>query len=240
MKKIFLLPAVLLLLILSLQSVSAIGLFVFEEYSTSYFVKGRTMVVEKEIVLRNIGSNVVIPGEMFFEISEQHGGNFRPATVRDSIALSGSTELVSRITEHTEHTDVSVQIWNPILPGFDYTFSLSYEMDFRPQGVFFHEVVFPVERMRESIDVRNRNTRMMLPTRYSITYAPSADVSSDGLYKIVDWGSRTDLTLEYSVLPMPELMPFRMVSVFWLTVLVLLGALFIFLNLKRTKKSKKK
>ena len=238
MKKILLSCTFLFFLIFFASFVSAnYELIVFEDYSTSYYVKGRTLLVEKELILKNTGNVAAIPGEIHFRVSEQHGDSSRGPLIKDVVALHNANKLDSRVDRYDTFSDVVVHIWSPLLPDFEYRFTLSYEMDFRPKGVFFHEVVFPVEET--TIPIRERDTRMMLPTGFAVTFAPNANVRSDGLYKIVDWGSRTDLSLEYTRLPMPQQMPFRMVSVFWLVVLVFLGTLFIFLNLKRSSSKNK-
>ena len=215
---------------------------IFEDYSTSYFVRGNTLLVEKEVILRNVGqSEYLVPGEIYFNVYERKGDSSVAPKIRDVSALQNNNqELETRIDTYDTHSTIAVRIWAPLSnqPNMQYRLSLSYEMDFRPKGFLFHEVVFPVETSSHTIV--DRSTRMMLPTGYTVTYAPSADVSTDGLHTIVDWGSRSDLSLEYTFLPLPEQMPFRMVSVFWLTVLVFLGVLFIFLNLRRTSVSKKK
>ena len=215
---------------------------IFEDYSTSYFVKGNTLVVEKEVIIRNVGrSEYLVPGEIYFNVYERRGDSSVAPSIRDVSALQNNDRsLDTRVDTHDTHSSIAVHIWSPLSnqPNMQYRLSLSYEMDFRPRGFLFHEVVFPVET--SSHRIVERSTRMMLPTGYTVTYAPTADVSSDGLHTIVDWGSQSDLSLEYTFLPLPEQMPFRMVSVFWLTVLVFLGVLFIFLNLRRTSTLKKK
>lgn len=237
MKKLFLLCFVVSLLIFS-PFVNAFEVVVFEQYDTVYSVKGRTLVVEKDLVLRNVGTNPIIPGEISFKLFEMHGDSSRSSNVRDVVALHNNNVLDTRVDSHTDFSDVVVHIWNPLLPDFDYSFSLSYEIDYRPRGVLFHEVVFPVEET--TISINDRTTTMLLPRRYSVTYAPHAVLSSTSDNKIVDWGSRSELSLEYTIIPLPEQMPFRMVSVFWLSVLILLGVIFIVLNVKRTRTSSKK
>ncbi|MFW5852401.1 MAG: hypothetical protein ACOCUR_00045 [Nanoarchaeota archaeon] len=210
---------------------------VFEDYETSYFLKDGVLTVEKEILIRNVGPSPVIPGQINFRMYEQRGENTQPAIIKDVIALNNDNEVESTVNTYDTYSDLVVHIWNPLLPDYEYPLSISYDLEFSPRGIFFRELVFPVEET--TIPVKDRYTRLFIPKSYSVTYAPSAEISSDSLYKIVDWGSGSEFAIEYTLLPFPR-MPFRMVSVFWLSVLVILGALFIFLNMKRSKKDSRK
>ncbi|MFW6230632.1 MAG: hypothetical protein ACOC32_01265 [Nanoarchaeota archaeon] len=226
---------VLLFLVLA-ASALAYDVIVFEDYETSYFLKDGKLEVENDVVLKNVGSNPIIPGEIHFRI---YSGSEKvePAKVSELVAMNNNNELDTRIEEYSEYADIVVHVWNPVLPGFEFPISISYDVDFRPKGVLFPQIVFPVEET--TVPVREKSVRVMIPERYSITYAPGADLSSDSLYDIAAWDDDDEPALEYSILPFPR-MPFRMVSIFWLTVLIILGAVFIMLNLRRPGSKKKK
>lgn len=227
-KSIFILFAVLVLA----SAVQAYDVMVFDNYQTSYYLKSGVLTVEKQLSLKNVGNNPIIPGEIHFRVYEKMGDTEKAAKITDLMALTNNRNLESRVESYDGYSDVIVHIWNPILPGFEIPVTVSYDMEFKPRGILFHEIVFPIEET--TIPIRQSDVTLYLPKQYSVTYAPLATIDGDNLYDIVHWQDTDDLSIEYTRLPFPK-MPFRMVSLFWLVVLMVLGTIFIFLNLKRKK-----
>jgi hypothetical protein len=232
MKQVAKLSLLLLSFILVASAVQGYEVMVFENYDTSYYLKNGVLTVEKELSLKNVGNNPIIPGEIHFRVYESNGDSETAAEITELTALTNNRNLESRVETYDGYADVVVHVWNPILPGFEIPVSLSYDMKFRPRGILFHEVVFPIEET--TIPIRESSATLYIPKRFSVTYAPFASVSGDSMYDIIEWDETDDLSIEYTILPFPK-MPFRMVSLFWLVVLMILGTIFIFLNMKRKK-----
>lgn len=230
MRTKFLLVSLTFFLIALSASSFAYDVVVFEDYDTSYFLKEGKLSVEKRIRLKNIGKNPIIPGELHFRVYEARGEKSYPVEVENLAASNNNNDLSTRVTKYKEYSDIIVHVWNPVLPEFELPITISYDLDFAPKGVFFHEVQFPIEET--TIPIRDSSVNFMLPKKYHVTYATTTEINEDGIYNIVRWINDDDLSLEYTLLPLPRT-PFRMVSVFWLSILVVLGVIFIFLNSRR-------
>ena len=231
--------ACFLVLLVPLISLStyAYDVVVFEQYDTSYYLQSGKLIVEKDLILQNTGNNPIIPGELHFKLYQQDGDKIEPAKITELVATSNANDLTARVDSFDDYSDLVVHVWNPLLPGFNFPISISYEMDFRPKGILFHELAFPIEET--TIPVQESSTSLMLPKQYKVTYAPSAEITEDNAYRVVNWNDDEEFAIEYTVLPLPRV-PFRMVSVFWLIVLLILGTVFIFLNMKRPNSKHKK
>lgn len=230
----------LLLLFLPISSIfvsADFELIVFQEYDKTYFLDGNILRVEKDLVLRNVGSNPVMPGDIRFRVYEVRGGNLVPSEIREIQASDNSRELDTYVEQFSEYSTLVVRVFNPLLPEFDYQIRLSYEINFNPTGILFHEMIFPIEET--TIPIRDSSTTFIIPNRYRITYAPNVEIVQDSMHRTIDWDSDDELVLEYTRLPLPQA-PFRMVSVFWLSILAVLGVLFIYLNSRRPDGKRKK
>lgn len=221
-----------LLVLVFAFSAAAYDVVVFENYETSYFLKDGKLSVEKRVLLRNVGNNPIIPGELHFRVYEQRGDKQIPVEIKNLVASNPSSQLTTRVTLYDDYSDVVVHVWNPVLPDFDLPLTISYDLDFKLKGVLFHEVQFPIEET--TIPIRDSKVDFMLPNQFSVTFTTGDVIAEDNMNKVVQWVNEDDLSLEYSRLPLPNT-PFRMVGIFWMTILVALGAIFIFLNAKRQK-----
>ncbi len=231
--------AVSLALLFMPAMVEAFDVVAFQEYDKTYYLEGDVLRVEKDLVMRNIGNNPIVPGEVRFRMYEVRGSTTVPSDIDEIYARDNSRELDARVEKYSDYSDLIVHVFNPILPGFDYPISISYELEFNPTGILFHEMLFPIEET--TIPIRDSVTRLVMPNRYRVTFAPDTQIEQDGMRRTIEWDGDSELLLEYTRLPMPQ-MPFRMVSVFWLSVLMVLGVTFIYLNSRRPdrKKSKKR
>lgn len=227
---------VLIVLVMPM-AVEAYDIVVFEDYDKTYFMDGDVLRVEKDLTLRNVGNNPIIPGDIRFRMYEVLGGETVPSEIDELQATDGSRELESRVESYDDYSSIIVSVYNPLLPGYDYQMTVSYEIDFNPTGILFHEMIFPIEET--TTPIRDSTTRLVMPNHYKVTFAPDAEISSDSMRQTIEWDGDSDLMLEYTRLPLPR-MPFRMVSVFWLIILAILGVLFIYLNSRRPDKRKRR
>jgi hypothetical protein len=214
------------LLILAAIPMAAAEVVVFDVYDTTATVQGGKIHVERDIRVKNIGQNPIIPGELHFRLHELRGGEKRPIPVESLSARSahGAT-LPTKITERRGETSLSVELWNPLLPQFHYDFSIEYVLDFKPSGILFYEIRLPQEET--TIPITNEQTTFLLRDRYHITYAPGGAISSLSGNTVVTWDSdSSDRVLEYSVIPLPRT-GVRAVNLFWLVIIAALIAFFV-------------
>lgn len=205
---------------------------VFERYDTTASIQGDTILIERDVRIKNTGLTPIIPGEVHFRLYQQRGDTRTPIPVTNFVASSETSgDLTTRITERNRDTDLSVHLWNPLLPNFHYDFSMSYEMEFSPSGILFYEIHLP--REDTTIPIVNENTQFLLDRGFSVTYAPDGQVSSAPTGNtVVSWTRDSDVrVIEYSRLPLPAI-GVRAVNVFWIIIILLLIGVFI-LSLRR-------
>lgn len=171
--------------------------------------------------MKNIGQAPVIPGELHFRLFEQDGKEKIPIVVTDLQATgSRGADLDAVILQREDETDLSVQVWDPLLPGFNYDFTMSYEMQFEPSGIFFHEITLP--REETTIAIRRERTEFRLADNFHVTYAPGSEVSKLSGFSVVNWDDADDArVIEFSRLPFPRV-GVRAVNVFWIMIIIVL------------------
>lgn len=202
---------------------AAIGeVVVFNDYVTHTTLKDDRLLIEREITLKNVGKNPIIPGELHFKLHEIKKNERVPSVVRDFKAQNDyQQELKTRTIEGREETDLVISVWEPVLPQFSYRIKLSYELEFKTKGLLFYELNVPLEET--SIPIRNNRHNLYIPSGYHVTYAPNAVVSSvsrnQNAYEMVSWENRESMVIEYSRLPLPK-MGIRAVNIFWGVVIV--------------------
>lgn len=211
---------------LCIISATCAEVVVFNSYETESYLQKDKLLIERAIVLQNVGSNPIIPGELHFKLHEIRKGEKVASEVSNLQAANDlGRELKSRQVETVQETDLVVSVWEPVLPKFTYKVLLSYDLRFRPKGLFFYEIKVPVEQT--TIPIRDNRHSLYLPAKYHVTYAPGAEVTtvqkgSENLRKVT-WSNREDMLVEYSRLPLPK-MGIRAVNVFWAMIIAILLA----------------
>jgi hypothetical protein len=224
------LPALLLLLLtgagLALFAVPATAeVLVFDKYETVSKVSGDKIHIEREMVITNVARNPVIPGELHFKIYESDGDEKHSVKITDFTSVNDrGTALGTKVVNKDDETDLSVTIWDPLLPGFSYKFRISYDLYFEPSGLLFYELRIPQEET--TIPIKGVKQTVLLDTKYHVTYAPETDISKVSGNTVVSWtGDNQQQVIEYSSLPLPRI-GIRAVNVFWGFLIVLLIGVF--------------
>lgn len=226
----------LLAILVLVPAVHAVDVVVFDTYNTVARIDGDKITIERDLRIKNVGRVPIIPGELHFRLHERRGDEKIPIPVSSFEAKSDRDESLStRVSERGGETDLSVQLWNPLLPGFHYDFTMTYEMEFDPSGILFYEIKLPQEDT--TIPIVNEDTVFELASGYHVTYAPSGEVSKLSGLTVVEWdNSQREKVIEYSRLPLPRT-GMRAVNVFWIVVILALIAVFI-LSLRKTRGGK--
>jgi len=191
---------------------------VFDRYDSETTLEKGVLHVKKSMRIKNIGNNPIIPGELHFKLYEIDKDERRaPKITGFSVTNPYERELDTRKIESDDEVDLIVNVWDPLLPDFYYEFTMYYDMEFSPSGLLFYELSVP--REDTTIPIQNSQTNFMLPKSYFVTYAPNADVSKDGKYKVVSWSDEDKMDLEYSLVPLPYT-GIRAVNIFWILMIV--------------------
>lgn len=225
----------LITLALSLLPAAAAEVVVFDRYVTKATLEGDTIHIERAVRIKNVGSSPIIPGELHFRLYEQKGGDKEPLAVTNFEASSNRGEkLATKISERKDETDLSIQLWNPLLPSFFYDFSMEYDLDFEPSGVLFYEIKLPQEDT--TIPIVNEETQFYLKKSYHVTYAPGSAVSKISGNTVVTWENTDDTrVVEYSRIPLPKT-GIRAVNVFWIVIIIALMAVLATSIMKQKRK----
>jgi hypothetical protein len=216
--------AVLLSLFLVINF-SLANVIVFEKYDTTYSFQKKYLKIQKDLRVLNVGPNPIIPGEIHFKLSEIIKEQQTPIKINNlKIFDHNGKEIESKISEKAEQTDLSFMIWQPLLPRHFYDFSMEYEIEFNPKGIFFYMVNIPKEAT--TIPIKKSTTTFELPKKYHVTYAPNGTIEkTDNSIKIY-WDKLDILKFEYSIVPLPK-MGIPMVNFFWITLMVVFLMIFI-------------
>lgn len=231
------LAAILLLALFSIPFSSA--QVVFSEYDTTASIKDDAIHIERTVTIKNNGQVPIIPGELHFRFYEQDGADKLPVGVSNVQARTDRGEtLRTKTAMRGDEQDVSVQIWDPLLPGFHKTFTMEYDIDFEATGVLFHEINLPQEQT--TIPIVEEQTRFRLNDRYHVTYAPETSINSLSGSTVVEWrpGSQ-ERVVEYSRLPFPRT-GLRAVNLFWIAVILALLGVFVLSFLRQRTQPRRK
>jgi hypothetical protein len=207
---------------------------VFDRYDTRNTLSDGVLKVEKNIVLKNAGRNPIIPGEIHFKVYEFEGKNQIPSKIENLDAHNNYNRLTSKVVREDDFSDIVVDIWNPLLSDFEFPLTISYEINYNQKGVLFHELNFPDDEV--TVPLAYSVTRLMLPDKYFVTYAPGAKIVKDGDFRVLEWENpEQDIVLEYTRIPLPK-MPFKFVTFFWMMIITVLVVITVYYNFLYKKK----
>lgn len=190
---------------------------VFSSYTTRAQIQDDgTLHIVKEMTLKNVGPSPVIPGELHFRMYEKDDEDEKASAITGYTAKGHyDNDLAIRKYDQTSQTELVIDIWEPILPGFIYRFKIEYDVDFKPKGILFYDISLPEEKT--TIPIQNQLYELSIPKNRHVTYTMGGTVSDN---KVV-WENVDAPQVEYSLLPLPRL-PLRGVNVFWFTLIVVL------------------
>jgi hypothetical protein len=228
LKKGIFLSFLLIFCMMCLVEIGFANVIVFSNYKTSAEIlpDGKLHII-KELTLKNVGRSPIIPGELHFRMYEQDGKEEVPSEITGYSASGHYNDLLSiKKYNYDTQTELVIDIWEPILPGFIYNFKIEYDVDFKPKGILFYNLMLPEEKT--TIPIENNIYELVIPQHKHITYTVGGTVSDN---KVV-WENVDSPQVEYSILPIPKL-PIKGVNLFWFSVIMLLC---ILLALKIFKK----
>jgi len=233
-------PLLFLILVVNLASAQV---EVFTEYNTKATLDGDILHVEKELSIKNNAIAPIIPGELHFQLykASADGRKIAPE-VRGLMATDYKGDpLSSSINQGSESTEVLVNVFEPLLPGFTYPLKVQYDIDFKPSGILFYEVNYPLEE--SSIPIENGKYTFEVPSGTYVTYAPGAEIEKNGdrttvVWEVEDKSQQPTLVFEYSMVPLP-LLPMKGVYLFWVSLIVLLLITLVAIIMKKRRMYKK-
>ncbi len=219
--------AFLILFLLSLQ-ISFAAVEVFSKFDTSIRINSdNTVEINKSLSLKNVYDVGIVPGQVEFKLARgTEGGKIKILDVQ-AVDQYGSV-LRTRVRENEDSSVIVIDVYYPLLPGFEYSFDLYYKFEYEPGGIFFKSLQIP---LREStIPIEDGRFSVTLPKSYYFTHT-----SEEGFDSITDgkatWVIANDnpkvVSFEYSRIPL-NIGFARGSYVFWVVVNLLLLSILVF------------
>lgn len=215
---------------------------VFSNYNTvlSINTTENTITVEKVLSLKNVYDVGIVPGQIEFKIAKGVDGSVDNLQILNVSAKDGFDKDINvHIRNTQEYSVVVLDIYYPLLPGFEYDFTLNYKLSYDPSGIFFKSLSIP---LREStIPIEKGNFEVRLPQNYHFTYLGGMDgIDLNG--NIAKWDIKDNdpnsIVFEYSWIPL-RLGFIKGSYAFWIFLNLIL-LIVLYFEIKREMKSLRK
>lgn len=201
---------------------------IFSKFDTIVKIDSNDVVeINKSMSLKNVYDVGIVPGQIEFKVAKGTESN-QPVEIEEVRVIDQyGNEIKTKIRKTDDFSIIILDIFYPLLPGFEYSFDLYYRFKYVPGGIFFKSIQIPV---REStIPIEDGRFTVVLPSSYSFTYLSSEGfnekVNSNVAYWDIKENSPSSVIFEYSYLPV-SLGFARGSYIFWIFVnLILLGFL---------------
>ncbi|MCA9458957.1 MAG: hypothetical protein KC550_00245 [Nanoarchaeota archaeon] len=229
------------LLLFSLNLVYS-SIEVFSNYNTELRVNSNnTIDVIKDLTIKNVYDVGIVPGQIEFKVGKGTEGSIGNIDISNVWAVdSFGNEIKSSVRKTKDYTVIILEVYYPLLPGFEYNFDLYYTLSYEPGGIFFKSLEIP---LREStIPIEAGNFKVILPDNYHFTYLSSEGENSTIDGNIASWSIKDNLpnsvSFEYSYIPM-KIGSFKGSYAFWIVVNVFLLLILIFEIRREIKRVRK-
>ena len=215
---------------------------VFSHYDTTLKINSNnTIEVNKSLTLKNVYDVGIVPGQIEFKIARGTEGSIGNIDILKAHAVdSFGNDIKTQVRETGDFSVIILDVYYPLLPGFEYDFNLFYELSYEPGGIFFKSLNIP---LREStIPIQKGEFKVILPENYHFTYVDSLGGTTNINGNEAVWPIKDDnpksIIFEYSYLPL-KLGGLQGSYVFWIAVNVLL-LLFLIYEVRREIRRVKK
>lgn len=204
---------------------------VFSKYDTVLKVtENNNVEVNKSLKLKNVYDVGIVPGQIEFKVGRGEDGSIGNIEVTNVSARDQfGNDIKTQLRQTNDYSVIILDIYYPLLPGFEYEFNLFYELSYEPGGIFFKSLQIPI---REStIPIEKGVFKVEIPKNYHFTYLASdgdnASVSANTATWNIENNVPKSVTFEYSWLPI-KLGSLKGSYVFWITLNILLLLVLIF------------
>lgn len=229
----------MLLIILCNLSYGAVE--VFSRYDSLLKVNNdNTVEINKTLTLKNVYDVGIVPGQIEFKIGKGVEGSVSNLEIQELYAVdSYGNQIKSQLRTTKDFSTIILDIYYPLLPGFEYTFDLYYKLSYEPGGIFFKSLQIP---LREStIPIQAGEFKVLLPENFYFTYLDSEGKNATIEKNVATWTIKDDLpnsvVFEYSYLPV-RFGDFKGSYVFWIGVNIFLLLVLIYEVRREIKKIK--
>lgn len=214
-----------ILLIFSFFASAYSNVEVFSRYDTLLSVNtDNTIEVNKSLSLKNVYNVGIVPGQIEFKIGKGIDGSIANIEVVEVAAVDRfGTEIKTQVRETKDFSVIILDVYYPLLPGFEYDFDLYYKLAYQPGGLFFKSLQIP---LREStIPIEQGHFNVQLPNNYHFTFLDTEGKEANIEGNFASWEIKDNfpksVAFEYSYLPV-RIGSFKGSYVFWISVNIIL------------------
>ena len=179
---------------------------VFSKYNTHLTINSdNTIEINKSLSLKNVYDVGIVPGQIEFKIGKGTEGSIANIEIIEVMAVDRfGTEIKTQIRQTKDFSVIILDIYYPLLPGFEYNFELYYKLSYKPGGIFFKSLQIP---LREStIPIENGLFTVTLPDNYYFTYIftedTKAELDGNSATWIIKDNNPKSVAFEYSYIPL--------------------------------------
>ncbi len=197
-------------------------------YSTVEFVGNDTIKVSKDMAIKNNYDRAILPGQLEFRVGS--GTQDSATSIKlDNIIVQDSfgRNITYTYREFEEYSALILDIYYPLLPDFEYEFTLEYELEFESSGIFFKNLKIPLKD--STIPIEDGRFEVTLPKYNRFTYIGELEElatidKNTGVWDLED-NLPNSVEFEYSFIPIRSQW-LRGSYLFWILINTLL---FVFL-----------
>ena len=208
---------------------------VFSNYDTVLNIEDNFITINKTLTLKNVYDVGIVPGQIEFKIAKGEDGSVNDLKVINvSSKDQFGKDIKTQVREIGDYTVIILDIYYPLLPGFEYKFTLNYKLSYKPGGLFYKSLNIP---LREStIPIKSGKFEVILPKSYRFTYFGTNEESRTVEKNIAKWDIKDNMpnsiVFEYSWIGNPFRESFKGSYIFWGTINLLL-LLLLFFEIKK-------
>lgn len=197
-------------------------------YSKVEFIDSETIRITKNLTLKNNYDKSILPGQIEFRVGSGTLDSATSINLSNIKAVGENNRNISyTYREFEDYSSLILDVYYPLLSGFEYDFQLEYELKLESGGIFFKNLQIPLKD--SSIPIEEGTFEVILPKNNYFTYAGELDeyATINGNRGIWDLQNNFPNTVEfeYSIIPIRTSW-MRGSYLFWILINV---AMFMFL-----------
>lgn len=215
---------------------------VFSQYDTEIVVNtNNTIDIHKTIFLQNVHTVGIVPGSVEFKINKKINNSDSEIKVTNIRLYDRyGNPIKFNTVETSDYTIIKIDIFSPLLPGFEYKLELFYTLNYEPSGIFFKSIEIPTKEIN-SIPIKNGSVKISLPENYGFTFVNYENNSvidkNTGVWQI-NSNLPPTLAFEYSYIPL-KFGELKGSTWFWILIDLTLLLLLIIEIIRRIKNNPK-
>ncbi len=218
---------------------------VFSEYNTEITINSNnTIDVHKTIYLKNIHVTGIVPGSVEFKINKKiNNSDFKINLTNVQVLDRYGNPIKFNIIETKDYTVIALNIFSPLLPGFEYKMDLYYTFEYESSGFVFKSLEVPIKEI-STIPVEDGTFKITIPENYGFTYISFISNNSQIEKNTAVWEFDSEnkmpetIAFEYSYIPL-KIGDLRGSIAFWIIIDLILFLLLILDITRRIKNSRK-